>query len=154
MLHIVLKRAILKLFRSALCDILKKVLFWNIWFISTLCNANFVLLTASNICLFNWFHTKYHYIPYWHTNKHTNAVTLTLHLDSFCTGFYASKPCISNVDSMWKSLRSANLKHISDWHIFQNGAFEIGTQHTYIFLQTKKKTHLFQPCQTWSVFQR
>ena len=37
------------------------------------------------------------------------------------TNFYASGPCIYHATSIWQTLHGADLKHVSQMHIFQNG---------------------------------
>ena len=52
-------------------------------------------------------------------NKQTNAAWP--YFWSFFKIFYASGPCIYHATSIWRSLHGANLKYVSEMHIFQNG---------------------------------
>ena len=63
-----------------------------------------------------------HYIwssPTFVTEKQRN--TAWPYFWSLFTYLYASGPCIYHATSIWRSLHGANLKHVSEMHIFQNG---------------------------------
>ena len=53
-------------------------------------------------------------------NKQTNKRSLAYFWSLF-TNLYASEPCIYHATLIWRSLHGANLKHVSEMHIFQNG---------------------------------
>ena len=102
--------------------------------------------------------------PYWKTKTKTKTNAAWPYLRSFWTFFLnVLGPWIQHSASIWWSLYNANLRHVSEMHIFQNThhanlkhvsgwhTFQNGTKHTQLW--TKFSTQLF-PCegfqmQTW-----
>ena len=105
-------------FRFALCAILKKKAIlrhtpdWRC--------ANFVISRADMPDNNDVFFTRCIWSNRIHsfkrqTNKHY-AVAWS-YFWSPCVRFYASKPYIKHAASIWRGLHSANLEHVSGWHI-------------------------------------
>ena len=116
--------------RSETCAILKHVLDWHgVPFWKMCISKTCFRLAPCKLCHIEgrWQYVFFnHYIwssPTFVTEKQTkkerNAVWP--YFWSLFTNFYASRPCIYHATSIWRSLHKANLKHVSEMHIFQNG---------------------------------